>query len=59
MWYWHFALNLLSMVQKKTDTFQYGLAGGYSLVVGEWLLAIVPRQQVHKGVAGKASAGEV
>ena len=35
MWYWHLGLNLLSMVQKKTDTFQHGRAGGYSLVVGE------------------------
>ena len=59
MWYWHFGLNLLSMVQKKTDTFQHGRAGGYSLVVGEGLLAIVPRRQVHKWVADKASLGEV
>lgn len=35
MWYWHLRLNLLLMVQKKTDTFQHGRAGGYSLVVGE------------------------
>ena len=35
MRYWHLGLNLLSMVQKKTDTFQYGRAGRYSLVVGE------------------------
>ena len=35
MWYWHFGLNLLSMIQKKTDTFQYGRVGRYSLVVGE------------------------
>ena len=35
MWYWHLWLNLLLMVQKKTDTFQHGRVGGYSLVVGE------------------------
>ena len=35
MWYGHLWLNLLSMVQKKTDTFQYGRVGRYSLVVGE------------------------
>ena len=35
MWYWHLWLNLLLMVQKKTDTFQHGLVGEYSLVVGE------------------------
>ena len=44
MWYWHLWLNLLSMVQKKTDTFST-VEGGYSLVVGEWLLEIVPRRQ--------------
>ena len=35
MWYWHLWLNLLLMVQRKTDTFQHGRTGGYSLVVGE------------------------
>ena len=34
MWYWHFGLNLLSMVQKKTDTFQYGRMGDIHLLSG-------------------------
>ena len=34
MWYWHFGLNLLSMVQKKTDTFQYGRGGIFTCCRG-------------------------
>jgi len=43
-----------------TDTFQQQSDGkSIKLADGEGLLAIVYRRQVHKGVAGKASAGEV
>ena len=70
MWYWHLWLNLLLMVQKKTDTFQHGRVGDIHLLSGNdcgqsrlscdrfGAMSTADAQHLHR-VAGKASAGEV